>query len=866
MPTEASSVFVYVQFIVKQCIIMKYINCLLVLNLLMLSACDADDGPSRLGSGRISVGLDVDSGVLSAAIPEHGETASVDEIGPDDFSLTMRSADGAFAKTWDRFSDFPVDGLYNIGDYVMEASYGSVDKEGFDAACYYGEQSLTVREAETTPVKIVCRLANSMVSVMATDAFKGYFSDYSTLIHSEGGEYLQYGKDELRPVYVRPGDVTFTVSVTNPDGQSASFVAPTPITALPRHYYRVKLDVNGGDMGTAKLVITFDDNTDTEDVVIDLSGDLMSSPAPGIFVNGFVSGQPFIITEGAPASTKLSATISAGAGIGKVILSSRVPSVQAAGLPSEFDLMAATDTQKSILEDMGLGVKGLWHNPDKMAEIDFTDFVAGLHPSDGGNLTFSLIAVDRYGKSSEPVSLIIDFNEVSLTASQEAPVIVGKSEAAIKITPSTAMADASRLTLSANISGRWVDLPVESVADNGDEWIVSFKIPAGTKDLPVRMLYNGVVKGEITMERKSPDFRLEADPFATSVVIKILNPDPDVAAAIARQVEIVDADGRKLHIVRRDDADAMVTVSGITPATSYAIKATALPGNSKAVFTEPVRFTTEKAASIPNGDFEEAKLIEEYRNLPSGGRYSQTHVGIYNHQNYWSTDLYLPEGGWATVNGKTMCKDVRHRNTWYQQLSSMIVNDCKSGSKAMRLTSVGWDVDGEPIKDYAQNVGEFLPYNPNVPHVAFRAAGKLFLGEYSYSASDNTEIYNEGISFGSRPSALTGYYKYLPAAEGLPLDKGCVSVVLYREDSGRQIVVASTVAELPLAPGYTSFNVPLRYPVFGLRPTHLKVMFSSSVSTGSIDHETANIPLVNDLRAGASRGSSLWIDNISFAY
>lgn len=845
---------------------MKYINCLLGLNLLVLSACDTDDGPSRLGNGQIAADIDVDAEVLSATIPGQGETSTVNGISPDDFSLTLRSVDGAFSKTWEKFSDFPTDGLYNIGDYVMEAAFGSIDKEGFDAAYYYGEQSLSVREAETTTVRIVCSLANSMVSVSATEAFKGYFSDYSTLIHSDGGGYLQYGKDELRPVYICPGNVTFTVSVTKPNGQSASFVAPTPIIAQPRHHYRVKLDVNNGDMGNAKLIISFDDSTDPRDVVIDLSDELMSSPAPAIFANGFVSGQPFTITEGASASTKLSATISAGAGIAKVILSSRVTSMQDAGIPSEFDLMKATDAQQSLLEGMGLRVKGLWRNPDKMAEIDFTDFVANIHPSDGDNLTFSLIAVDSYGKSSEPVSLLLNFNEVSFTASQVSPIIVGKNTAAIKVKPSTEMADASRLSLAGNLSGSWVALPIESVADNGAEWIVSFTVPEGTSALPVRMLYNGVAKGEVVMERQSPDFRLEVDPFATSTVIKIIHSDPDVAAAIVRQIEVVDAGGHRLHIVRRDDKKSLVTVSGLNPATSYEIKATALPGNSKAVFTDPVRFTTEKAVSIPNGDFEKAKLKEEYYNLPSGGRYSQTHVGIYNHQNYWSADLYLPEGGWATVNDKTMCKDAKHKNTWYQQLSAMIVNDSKNGSKAMKLTSVAWDVNGEPIKDYAQNVGEFLPYNPNVPDVAFRAAGKLFLGSYSYSAADNSEDYDEGISFSSRPSALTGYYKYMPAAHGLPLDRGCVSVTLYRVDNGTQTVVASTTAELPLAPGYTSFKIPLEYPVFGLRPTHLKVMFSSSVSTGSIDYETANIPLVNDLVAGAARGSSLWIDDISFAY
>lgn len=843
---------------------MKYVKLFLGLNLVLFSACSSDDGTANMGNGWITANLNIDNEILSASIPQN-ETVNIDSISADDFKVSLKSADGAYSKTWERFADFPASGVYKVGDYIMEASYGSIDNEGFDSPYYYGRQTLTVSEAATTPVQIVCSLSNSMVTVSATEAFTGYFSDYSTTIHSDGGEYLQYTKNETRPIYVRPGNLSLTISVTKPDGQTASFTPNTDLVALPQHCYRIKLDVNNGEMGNAKLLISFDDSTETEEVVIDLSNDLMSSPAPEIFTNGFVSGQPLSVTEGTPAATKLAATISAGAGLSRVNFSSRMASIQDAGIPAELDLMSATDQQKAALEVLGLNVTGLWRNPDKMAEIDFTNFIANIHPAEGENAAISLIAIDRYGKSSQPVTLALDFNEVSLSTTEAADIIVGESTATMHIAPSTTDAQSAKLTLLGYISNRWVNLPIISIADNSNEWIITYQVPNGSGALPVKLLYNGVEKCQVNINRVAPRFSISVDPFASSAIVKINHSEPQVAAAIARQVEVTTTDGHKLHIVKRDITNGLVVISGLSQATGYSIKATALPGYSTPDYTEAVSFSTEKAQSIPNGDFEEAKLVDEYSNLPAGGRYSQTHVGIYNHQNYWSKDLYFPKGDWTSVNSKTMCKDAKNKNTWYQQLSTMIVNDCKNGSKAMKLTSVGWDANGGPIEDYAQKAGEYLPYNPNVPDIAFRAAGKLFLGSYDFSANDNTETYEEGISFNSRPSALTGYYKYIPAP-GLPLDKGCVTIILYRDDNGVETIVSSKTAELTMAPDYTSFNIPLEYPVFGLRPTHLKLMFSSSAATGSIDYETANVPVANDLQASAVRGSSLWIDNISFAY
>ena len=65
---------------------------------------------------------------------------------------------------------------------------------------------------------------------------------------------------------------------------------------------------------------------------------------------------------------------------------------------------------------------------------------------------------------------------------------------------------------------------------------------------------------------------------------------------------------------------------------------------------------------------------------------------------------------------------------------------------------------------------------------------------------------------------------------------------------------------------YASFNVPLSYNSFGIKATHLKIMFASTSNIGTIEDETMKIITTNDAPSASSIGSELWIDNLTFSY
>ena len=85
-------------------------------------------------------------------------------------------------------------------------------------------------------------------------------------------------------------------------------------------------------------------------------------------------------------------------------------------------------------------------------------------------------------------------------------------------------------------------------------------------------------------------------------------------------------------------------------------------------------------------------------------------------------------------------------------------------------------------------------------------------------------------------------------------------------ENDSEIILAAGSVQLEPSTGYTAFSIPLTYSRFGIKATRVKVMASSSRFTGNLHAETANIITLPDPVRGASTGSRLRLDNLTFAY
>lgn len=168
----------------------------------------------------------------------------------------------------------------------------------------------------------------------------------------------------------------------------------------------------------------------------------------------------------------------------------------------------------------------------------------------------------------------------------------------------------------------------------------------------------------------------------------------------------------------------------------------------------------------------------------------------------------------------------------------------------------------ELLPPHYKTRGSAYYYSENVPSIANRSAGKLFLGSYSYSG--NSESYNEGTSFSSRPSTMKGWYKYTPDNND-GSETGVISVTLLN----RETILASGTINLTAASDYTEFTVPLVYTVTDKKANLLKIMIASSNHASySQSEETATIKTTDyySRYESNSRGATLTIDNLNFIY
>lgn len=853
----------------------------------LMGSCSDDYSPSGSGFGQINPRIDLDGTALQAR-----GSRDASEISVNDLSLKLTSSDGTFTKSWNSVSEFDNTEEFKVGTYTMEASYGALESEGFDSPYYYGTAYVTVLENRVSPVELIAKLANSMVSVEYTDAFKGYFKAYSLQLHSEGGAYIDYAAGETRPAYLRPGKVTVLASVTKPNGVSATLEAAS-FEAVARHHYTVTIDVNNGNAGDVQMVISFDDSVGKEDIVIDLSDDnILNAPAPEISAEGFDPGTIYEITEGSGAEIAPKFTVVARGGISGVTLTTTSKSLIEQGWPQEVDLTSATAATQAKLKALGLKAMGLFGNVDKLAFIDLTDVLGFIKYRESGNndTEFTLTVRDKLGKVAGPVKLSLVCQPVVLQLSDPQPIPLGGDKAEFNLVYNGKDVNGKVQFQYMNERGRWDNATIIS-ADiqgraSGSVYKITISIPETEDDIIVRATCGSVVSNELTISHQSFPYILtanDADIFATRAILGVTDEEGKPASLPAGAKIVVSADG-----VNYTDAEYVVDgntviLSGLNPATRYTAR---VFGASK---TDLCTFTTEVAAGVPNGDFEILDRELAVTGLNQGGQWSIS-AGI-NYQTYVDYTIREPQG-WATVNDKTASANAT-ANTWFRVPSTYnttlywlttvprikVANtgwdpavpdvyqnlQAYSGSNAMVVRNVKWDLNGSvPALWRKSFIDKSEYYNHNSANVANSSAGKLFLGSYSFNAADGTESYNEGVTFSSRPSSMKGFYTYATSGAD-PGEKGKITVTLLNGTT----VIGTGEITVPAADNYTEFVVPISYIGNAPKATSLRIMITSSDHASySQTEENAGIKTDEYLGLWESnyRGATLTVDDLSFTY
>ena len=825
--------------------------------LAFLSGCSDDLSSGATGQGAFRLNLLLDKTPVN--VVGGSEESRSNPITVDDLKITLTSHTGK-KYTWQSLADFDGEKEIEVGTYKIEASYGVKEDEGYEKPHFYGTSQFAVRENTTTNVSVTAKYGNSLVDVDYTDAFKNYFPAYTVVFNTSQGNLIEHKSDETRTLHVAPGPVTVNVNVTKPSGAKATYQATT-FTAVAANYYHLKLDVNEGSIGSSSLVISFDDMSEYEDVVIDLSQDLTNTVAPEIETIGFENEGNVIAAAGSRPHDSAEMKLSAPGGFASVVLETFCPALTKNGWPESIDLMGATDEEKALMQRFGFVEKGLWTNPQYLAIIDFARLISHIPYSEYTNneSTFKVTVTDHLGQKSHEIRFTVTIEKRHLAISNPSKVLVEDTTMELDVESNGNGIDDVTIQ-SRNSAGTWDDLKVVSSellsrsSDNTYHIKVS-GLASDDRDIELRALVqkNDEILAEadqtLTIVRDPLPYTLigdERNVFATYAIFNVVAQDEPAAQAAARAKLLISADGgANYREYTATVSGETLRVQGLTSGQKYTARIT-VDGQKSSSTT----FTTETPYRLPNRD------MEIWDKDPGQSQ-------------YWWIDYPYKKGTtaarWDTYNvvttsqGQSGTNMFDHRGCAYVATSgTQPTGDSHTGQAAL-IRTVGWGSgNGTAIAGDKWSFGT----------CQYVSAGQLFLGDWIGVNPIYGSIPNYGVPCQARPKSLTFWYKYSQMNKN-DQDNGDFGTV-YIEVFDAEGIAITDAREVPLTPVsvYTRKTVELDYPLLAEKAASIRVIFKSS---GNPDALVANstymcAPEPRNLSDGEYLGSSLYIDDMVLNY
>lgn len=829
------------------------IKVLLLMSIVLFSACESEQKRSNFAIGRLAIQLAASGEVINTTTRSEGDSSGDkgkntedDDLAPDAGDFTIALMDGNVVKTsWEKFSEYPKYAVLPVGAYTLKAYYGSPDAEGFESPYYVGTQEITIEDDATVDAFITCYLTNVKVAIEYTDAFKKYFSEYETTVQSAGGKPVNFVKDEVRAAYVKPGDISVYANVKKQNGQSAKLNVLDIAEAKAREFYRLTLDV---DAGSSTLKISFDNTTVDKPIEINISDEVLNMQPPFFTRSGYESGVMQEVIEGGVISP-LSMLITARNGIKKCVLNTQSTSLIAQGWPVSIDLVNVKEEDLQKMNALGLAVRGLSTNVDKMATLDFSEVIPYLQYISGDDeSSFSFVVTDKIGRVNETEEVI----KVKTLDNQFAVGTVDNVDLGVyEVTvPVTLKGDKERIKFQYLNGEVWTDISVSNINTEGDiNHKVTLALPfMATGNFEVKVAY-GARSYLVPIGVNPPVFTVtasEADVWATKASITLIGINEGTTEYLKTQPVVIEY----VESAKFDEGN------WITPAQAKegnVIEITGLPADAEKENTYRVKavlgnresanildIKTEIAAQVPNSGFEEWHLTRTKEGAFFG-------VGGINVPRYYPYKQNESSPWWATNSERSLAWIVSPVQVTTCP-SVIYTYDKKSGNKAAEIHTAG-------------SGGEYA----NTAKVYWGGAfpGSLFIGTYKYSNKTETKV--TGHAFSSRPSKVSFWYKYIP------YQTDAFKVHVEVRSSGNVIATGTFIPEAYSTEDdkYKNVAVELNYSNNELKATDISIEFISTTQTSfSSDNLIigGSIALTDIGNWQTHYGSRLKIDDVELIY
>lgn len=870
----------------------------------LFSSCDSQDG-SLKQEGTLSLFLKADTASLGKGV-SNGLTKVwlEDELEPftvtDDYVIRIFQGEDT-VKKFSRFDEMPAEIKLTEGSYLLSAHKGEDLPAAFDNPYFEGSTAFVIKEDMTTPLEVTVTMANARFSVQYTKDFLEVYEDYTVLLSSPfATDEFEIKKDEIRSVYMQIAKEGTEVAVgirLKKKGEDAekTYYIPTPLSIERRQNVHLIFKTDGAALEGIGLDVVLDDTMEemtftTE--IPDFMWDQFIKPTltyPTQFneTNGYE-----ITVQTSRYEEDPLVGFAMPAGVGHLYIKYWLGENEDDYHLFDLATDEGVEDAKGRRFSWGVGTDETnqnLKNERKTGSIHFKNAIRSLEaPTQEGAIYtyyFELYGSDATGKENPTQTLkfkvnvkaagdpFIDswslpqeivegdlYQEIKTKLIAEGQIdtentilsIVAGSTSAKEEYKLMNSADRERLKEKYGINVTSEDdieaqmlIPADFISrltvpnDNESE---TYTVTLSLQDLKGRK-----AEKRQSILVKKPVFSLlsdNGDAFAKRVVLRVDmsvgNPD-HVSFRYKKESEAGWSEYKgTLSLVEGNAFEDVL--KELTPETVYMIQIVYNSGKSWERVGNEVKVTTESIGVIPNGGFENSWYSRTISKMINGANIFVSRVSL------TSDD---PES-WATVNTKTFAEE-SNVNSTYNRVPSTMKYESGYDGVAVRLRTVGWD----------NGAG-------NTVTICYHAAaGKLFLGSYSYNHSSNTDAYNYGISFNSRPSYVKAYYKYSPVKG----DSFKAWIVVLNREGGKETVIGS--GELVSGETVTSWRemkFEVKYTDLTKKATHMYVAFSSSVQCSDDEgEETSSLKPLLNLGGEVDgythhEGSNLYIDNVELIY
>lgn len=281
------------------------------------------------------------------------------------------------------------------GAYSVVVTSGNRDSAAWEMPFFYGKEECRIVADQLSDVQVVCKIANTKVTVDYSDSFKTYFPEYTATISNSSGS-LVYEKGETRGGFFAAEKLTAVLNLTNTDGRTFVLKRVFPNIEEKTHYnLKFTLEEGSGsnDAG-GNFEITVDEEAEMILIRIPIVADeLEKMQVPSFRIEGFDAGNSLVLTSGEAPDNSVKVVAPNSIETFRLLIQS--DSLNAKGIAS-FDLANLSESEKVLLESFSFPVQLVKDATDTVT-FDLKAMANALVPYDSRVQvhTFTFIVLDK---------------------------------------------------------------------------------------------------------------------------------------------------------------------------------------------------------------------------------------------------------------------------------------------------------------------------------------------------------------------------------------------------------------------------------------------------------------------------------------